>query len=341
MDNVNNLQTWQAMADKKLEYVDPRFEQDQVKLTMILAEHFRTAVANVVLGNYRDAKQQLSRVRLALKSKIHNEYFADYSDQVFWLLWSWISEDDVDRPRIDNVLAAKHRQILSEMEINGNMEIAEWYREIVEMLDLPKSMKISLPMFQKEPEKAYVGFAYRTLDLARLWTWKEDLEDFDKINRLVEVAFLSMGKGNELKVKRLGINRQDAAYSRLGDLNLLKKAHPDKFQVFKEFKEWEQGRLHFFYAQCRALSAIASFVKDPSRENFNEADEAVREMFEEARKPSKMDFADFNLLEQIQWARIGAAYALKEHSKKPLNVIRRYLGGVETAGVEKKKKTGL
>ncbi len=324
----NRLELWRKIADKHLEYKDPRFEEDPLILTMMAGENFQKAVAFIILGDYARGFKYLSRCRTVLMSKIYNPESADYMDLFFWQLWGWISEEEKDLPNPDNLIISKHRQVVEMLEHRGTGEMARWYEPLTEQLKI--KMRNPLTPRHRNPgrdEKPYMDFAFLMLDLARQWTWYDPM-DPEPLQSLLEAAFLSMGQGNLLLVDRLGMKRQDINFSRLVDLELLKKAHPDKFPLYREFIRWEQGRLNFFYYQCRVLTSVAEIAREPGNiSHARDCDEALEAMFADARKPQGEAFESFDLLCQVQMARIGSVFALLEHSKKPLNVLGHYLGG--------------
>lgn len=325
LETIQRQALWESILGTETEFKDPRFETDPVTLTVIIGENFQKAVAAVVLGRRNDADLYFKRLNLAIKSKIYNEESADYTDLIFWLLWAWILEEERDRPRLDSVMLAKHRQIVDDIRQQGNGEIAGWYQQIMKSLNIGMRSGLS-PRHRGriKDEKPYISFAIRLIEMARIWTWNEYFKDSSPLQGMLETAFLSIGQGNGLLVDRLGLKREDINFSRLVDLDLLRKAHPEKYPQYKEFIGWEQGRLKFFYNHCRILSAVARIIEEPSgMPAVKEADEALEEMFAEVRSSEGLD-----IIEQIQWARIGGTFALSEYSKKPLNVVRHYLGGV-------------
>jgi hypothetical protein len=326
MNTCNRREFWESLAGRGAGLEDPRFVIEPGDLDRILLQSLQSGVALGILGRVRESMTCLDRCKTALKSKVRNQAGGEFGDLLFYLLLSWIREDDRDSPGVEGVLAACHRQILAGLRQGDAGELFHWYQEVVDLLRFQKDRKAAPGGKGQEGDGTeYFLFARAMLDIARLLLWKKDPHCGANVLRLIETAFQAVGEGNRVLVERAGIRRKEINYARLGSLGFLGRPARETRKGTGESIRWDDGQLHFFHAQCRVLAAFAHMIELPVTGNIKDAGEAVESLFADARDPKREPFEGLGFPEQLQWAYLGGAYTLQEHSKKPINVIRHYL----------------
>lgn len=324
---MDRLHSWKSIAMRELDSTDPRFEMDPFIPTVIAGEAYQKAVAEIVLGRFKQARASLAKVWVAARSKIEGVRAPDYTDMIYWFLTAWLTEEEKDRPNPWMLIKALHEQIVNELEKYGNSEAIEMYRKVADYTDFDINKRLRPSSGASVDEKFYTRMGRRYLNLTKLWLLDDLPGNTETVGVLLDCSGKMMENARKKIIQNLNLKEIDLTYIREGDMDILRRSDSGRYLVYKEYRDWEDNPYLFYKLQSKTALGFVDFLNDRTDEKAKKARQSLDALFQEARNPDHPLFAGLDVIEQSLWAYLGARWLIRGTSRKPFNVLKYYLKG--------------